>query len=70
MDGLLKLIAKEVGEDNLYVYADDLLVYCRNERILKKVVETIKIWAKDMKVEINYGEGKTVIMPLVKKKSQ
>ena len=70
MDGLLKLIAKEVGEDNLYVYADDLLVYCRNERILKKVVQTIKIWAKDMKLEINNGDGKTVIMPLVKKKFQ
>ena len=70
MDDLLVDLSKLLGINNTFAYADDLLVIAETKDILGKAVELIQSWARNNKMNINYGMNKTAVMKIEKGFSQ
>ena len=45
MNDLLFDLAEIVGEDNIFAYADDLLIICDSKETVELVISKVKLWS-------------------------
>ena len=68
INGLLQELENLIGLDNIYAFADDLLLCCSSPIIATRVIRTIKDWSKTNKITMN--DKKSAVMPLALRRSK
>ena len=66
IDDLIALLALNHGQNNVFAYADDLLILVKSIPEASKTVQTVKEWATKNKIQVNLKKGKSAFLRLSK----